>query len=310
MPGWNKDIERDLVCTLLALPEKLPLNDAEVNTVVDILQANGAVVTDVVWLKKEAACDIFFAMLPEEEAQALMEQALAAVPFDAIVQRAKTRRKKLLISDMDSTIIEQECIDELADFMGIKPHVAEITERAMNGELDFKEALRERVMLLKGLSESTLQEVYEKRVTFMPGARELVATMRANGAQCILISGGFTFFTNRVRDALGFNIDESNTLLIENGKLTGGVADPIVDKNVKRDALTFYTEKFGFGRDYTIAVGDGANDLPMIEEAGLGVAFHAKPKVRAAARAKLNTCYLDALLYAQGYHEGEVVDRL
>ncbi|NDF12824.1 MAG: phosphoserine phosphatase SerB, partial [Proteobacteria bacterium] len=240
------------------------------------------------------------------EAREILEHLLANVPFDAVVQKAAGRKKKLLISDMDSTIINQECIDELADFAGLKAKVSAITERAMNGELDFKEALRERVGLLSGMDESVLQKVYDERITFMAGAKTLVKTMKQNGAQCILVSGGFTFFTSRVKDAVGFDLDEANILLIENAKLTGKVKEPILDKQSKRDALSFYTEKFDLKSHETMAVGDGANDLPMLQLAGLGVAYHAKPNVRAQARARIDTCDLTALLYVQGYTKEQV----
>lgn len=294
------------VVTLIANPEKLALKKVEVDSVVDALAANGAIIEHVEWLAENIACDIFFAVLSQDDVRELLEQLLAAVPFDFVVQNAWGRKKKLFISDMDSTIIEQECIDELADVLGLKEKIARITERAMNGELEFKDALRERVAMLKNLPEEKLQEVYNSKISFMPGAKTLVATMKKNGAKTVLVSGGFTFFTERVRDAIGFDAQEANILEIENGKLTGKVKEPILDKTSKLNALKFYAEELGISLQTTLAAGDGANDLPMIKSAGLGVAYHAKPSVKAQAMAKIDHSDLTALLYAQGYKAEEI----
>ncbi len=198
---------------------------------------------------------------------------------------------------MDSTMITVECIDEMADFVGKKAEVARITERAMNGELDFAQALCERVALLKGLSESTLQQCYDERVKMMPGAKELIAAMRKQGGYTVLVSGGFTFFTSRVRDVLGFHEDFSNRLEVENGMLTGRVIPPILGKEAKLQTLKDTCKNLGISTQNVIAVGDGANDLPMLLEAGLGVAYHAKPVVQAQASARINHCDLSALTY-------------
>lgn len=296
------------VTTLLAQPEQMPLTEAEVNSVVDALQSQGAIVESVDWLAENKACDIFFAVLPIADARRSLEELLAPVPFDAVTQSSHERKKKLLISDMDSTMINQECVDELADFVGKKEHVSAITERAMNGELDFKDALRERVALLEGLDEATLQQCYDERITLMHGARQLVQTMAANGAQCILVSGGFTFFTQRVSEAVGFHADEANILEIKNGKLTGKVSEPILDKESKVNALEHYRQEAGLDLHSVLAVGDGANDLPMLQRAGLGIAYHAKPTVRAQAHAAIDACTLESLLYIQGYRSNEIVE--
>lgn len=289
------------VTTLLANPELTPINDAEVNSVVDALTDQGAFVTSIAWLERAVAADIYFDKLPADEASETLAHLLAAVPFDAITQEKTTRRKKLLVSDMDSTIITIECIDELADYAGLKDKVAVITERAMNGELDFVAALNERVALLAGMPESVLQECYDSRVKLMPGAEALVKTMAANGASTVLISGGFTFFTSRVAAAAGFDEHVANVLEITDGKLTGKVKPPIVDKHVKQETLLARMEALGLSREHTLAAGDGANDLPMLLSAGLGVAYHAKPSVKAQAAHKIDHCDLSALLYAQGY---------
>lgn len=259
------------------------------------------------WLAEHQACDLIFVDLEPEAAEVAARQAIDTQPIDIIVQESGSRRKQLLITDMDSTIITVECIDEIADFVGKKSEVAVITERAMNGELDFKQALVERVALLAGLPETTLQTVYDERVRFMPGARELVATMKADGAHCLLVSGGFSFFTSRVRDALGFDGDSSNLLEVKDGKLTGRVTPPILDRDAKLQSLLTTCQQRGLSLQDSMAVGDGANDLPMIMAAGLGVAYHAKPHVRANARARLDHCDLSALLYAQGYRQEEII---
>ncbi len=288
------------VVTVMGNPHISPLAETEMHSVVDALQASGAIVEDVSWLANEEAVDIFFAVLGLEEADEMMAHLLADVPFDYIVQPSNARKKKMLICDMDSTMIEQECIDELADYAGIKDKIAAITERAMRGELDFKASLRERVGMLEGLSEAVLQEAYDNKITFTPGARELVQTMKAQGAHTVLVSGGFTFFTSRVAEGLGFDVQEANILEIEDGKLTGKVREPILDRDAKVNALLFHAEEHGITLQDVIAVGDGANDLPMLQKAGLGEAYHAKPAVQAGARAKINSCDLRALLYAQG----------
>jgi phosphoserine phosphatase len=206
-----------------------------------------------------------------------------------------------LLADMDSTLIGQECIDELADFAGLKAHVAAITERAMRGEIAFEPALRERVALLAGLPESIVETVLAQRITLTPGARVLARTMRANGAYCALVSGGFTLFTGPIAAQLGFNEHRGNVLLVKGGKLTGCVVEPILGRKAKLQALIDLRGRMNIPAEATMAVGDGANDLAMLDEAGFGVAFHAKPAVAAAAHGRIDHGDLSALLYAQGY---------
>ncbi len=227
--------------------------------------------------------------------------ALEGLPVDACVQHWNGRRKRLLIADMDSTIIGCECIDELADFAGVKDKVSEITERAMRGELDFESALRERVAMLKGLSVDVLQRCYDERVELNLGARTLVRTMAAHGARAFLVSGGFSFFTSRVAEAAGFHANRANTLIEANGLLTGEVGRPILGREAKLAALREETSALGVTPAEALAVGDGANDLAMINEAGLGVAYRAKPIVAAEADAKVDHSDLTALLHFQGY---------
>jgi phosphoserine phosphatase len=244
--------------------------------------------------------------LTAEPDLAVVRAALGAALVDAIVSEAATRRKSLLIADMDSTMITGETLDELADFAGLKDKIAAITARAMNGELDFKSALRERVLMLKGLPVSTLDQTWE-RVRLTDGARELVATMRANGAYTALVSGGFTFFTARVAALLGFHMHKSNLLLDDGATLTGFVAEPILDRETKLETLRALAQERTLPLSATVAVGDGANDLDMLGAAGLGVAFHAKPIVAAAARARVDHANLRALLFAQGYRAADFV---
>lgn len=289
------------VATILGNPEKKLLNENEINSIIDILQANGAIIEDVEWLNKDVACDIFFSVLSINEVDELLKHLLADLQFDYIVQKTEGRKKKLLISDMDSTIIEQECIDELANFAGLKNEISVITERAMNGELDFKESLRERVSMLKGLSEKVLEEAFQNKITMTSGAKILVQTMRANGAKTILVSGGFTFFSHKVSDIVGFEVNEANILEIESGKLTGKVKEPILDKQAKLNSLIFHCEEMGIPLFKSIAVGDGANDLPMLLHSGISIAYKAKKMVKDQANASIDSCDLTALLYVQGY---------
>lgn len=267
----------------------------------DVLAAQHQVsITHTHWLAENEAVDLYHTA-PANVVEKALREMIGEQKIDAMSQPTNGRQKKLLITDMDSTIIEQECIDELAAHVGLKEKVAAITERAMNGELDFKAALRERVGLLKGLPTSALEEVFTNAITFMPGAKELVSTMRANGAYTLLVSGGFTFFTSRVRMALGFHEDQSNTLGIEHHALTGLVVEPILDKEAKLKALNDVCAKLGITPAQAVAVGDGANDLPMLQAAGLGVAYHAKPRVQAEAPHRITHSNLCGVLYAQGY---------
>jgi phosphoserine phosphatase len=261
------------------------------------------------WLAAGQACDIAFEAIEGKAIETSVREHLAGAGIDLSVQTAGDRKKKLLVADMDSTIIQQECIDELAAELGIKPQIAAITERAMRGEIAFEPALKERVGLLKGLSLAALEKVYRERIVETPGGRALTATMRAHGATCALVSGGFTFFTERVAKAVGFDLNRANTLLFANDALSGEVAEPILGRSAKIEALVSLREERKLAPHDTLAVGDGANDLGMIEEAGLGVAFHAKPVVAEAADARIDHGDLTALLYLQGYRREEIVSR-
>lgn len=295
------------VITLIAA-EAAPLDPSLIQQITALFKQKNAVIAKIDPLSEAFACDIVFNQLDIATAAAIAQDVIGAAPIDRVVQPMDLRRKKLLISDMDSTIIHQECIDELADFAGCRAHIAAITERAMNGELDFKEALRERVLLLAGLPESVLEEAYRERITLMGGAKALLSTMCAFGAKAVLVSGGFTFFTSRVARDAGFGENEANILEVHNGKLTGKVIEPILDKEAKRISLEKYKQQYQLLPEETLAVGDGANDLPMILAAGLGVAYHAKPTVRAQAKAQINHANLRALLYVQGYRDSEILE--
>lgn len=250
----------------------------------------------------------FDLIVPESEDAADVAADVAEnLRVDWCVQPAEGRRKRLLVADMDSTIINVECLDELADFAGLKAEISAITERAMRGELEFEGALRERVGMLKGLPLSALQRAYDERVRLNPGARMLVRTMAANGARCVLVSGGFTFFTRRVAEAAGFHADRANTLLEDGAGLSGKVGEPILGREAKLATLIGEAEGLGLPLSATLAVGDGANDLAMIEAAGLGVAYRAKPIVAALADASVDHADLTALLYFQGYSTDEFV---
>ena len=229
--------------------------------------------------------------------------------IDIVVQPAAARRKKLFLADMDSTMIGQECIDELADYVGLKAHVAAITERAMRGDIAFEPALRERVALLEGLPISVIEEVLRDRIRLTPGGKTLVATMRANGAVTCMVSGGFTLFTDRIAAMIGFDKSRANRLtLVDGQKLAGKVADPVFGRDGKRAVLIELRQDLGLAKNDTMAIGDGANDLDMILEAGLGVAYHAKPKIAATAPARIDHGDLTALLYVQGYRREEFVE--
>lgn len=296
------------ILTLITNPEVQKLDDEIINTAIMAIERKKAHIDNLGFLSPNEAMDIFFSEIDFAKAVEALKLKLADIPVDFIIQPAKeNRKKKLLISDMDSTIINQECIDEIADKVGLKDQVSKITERAMNGELDFKDALRERVGLLAGLPESELVNVYENHITLMNGAKELVQTMKKNGATCILVSGGFTFFTSRVAKAVGFDEQSANILEITNGKLTGKVIEPILDSSAKVASLDKSVAKLNIGFDDAIAVGDGANDLPMLKKAGMGVAYHAKPVVNEQVSAHVGHSALKSLLFIQGYKAEEIV---
>jgi len=267
------------------------------------------------WLAPGIAADIPFiaseanSQIPERRALAeRVRAALAGAAIDVVVQPAAGRRKALFLADMDSTMIGQECIDELADHVGVKDHVAAITERAMRGEIEFAPALRERVALLKGLPASAVDAVIEERIRLTPGARTLIATLRRNGAYTCLVTGGFTLFSRRIAALIGFDENRANTLVVDaDGRLTGDVSEPIFGREAKLATLLELTRTLALAPERTLVAGDGANDIAMIQAAGLGVAYHAKPKVAAAAAARIDHGDLTALLYVQGYRRDEFV---
>jgi len=296
-----------LVATLIAGPASSALDGGAIERVRSALSTRQT--PD--WLAPGVAADVPFAA-PDHNLRALVDRARAAIagaPIDVVVQRAVARRKKLFLADMDSTMIGQECIDELAEHAGMKRQVSAITERAMRGEIEFEPALRQRVMLLKGLSVAAIDEVIERRIRLTPGARALVATMRRHGAYTCLVTGGFTLFTDRIAGMIGFNESRANRLATDaEGRLTGEVVAPIFGRDAKLATLIELRRRHNLADNETLVAGDGANDIPMIEAAGLGVAYHAKPKVAAAATACIDHGDLTALLYAQGYRRDEFVE--
>ena len=307
------------VATLISNPEQPAVTDALARKAARFLpygRAGG-------WLDLGIAIDIPFHMDDLKELgrdfggeQAFLTDLAGDVrelmdgePIDVVIQPDEHRRKRLFVADMDSTMIGQECIDELADYAGLKAHVAAITERAMRGEIAFAPALRERVALLRGLPASVVDAVIAERIRLTPGGRTLVATMRVNGAYTCLVSGGFTAFTERIGAMIGFHEQRANVLQVDaDGRLSGTVAEPILGREAKRVTLIELTGRHRLTRDDTLAAGDGANDIAMIEAAGLGVAYHGKPAVAVAAAARIDHGDLTALLYAQGYRRQEFVE--
>lgn len=293
------------VLTLIADPATAKLSPETALAAWRALRAAGETVGDIDWLAPGIACDIPLDAPSEPGLGEIAAMALAGRPVDAVLQPAAARRKKLLVADMESTIIVNEMADELAALLGIGKEVADITRRAMNGELRFEEALRERVALLGGLEEEMLKQTCE-RIVVMPGARTLVATMRAHGARCALVSGGFRVFTGYVAPRLGFDWHYANDLVVRDGVVAGTVAEPILGREAKRTALVSLCRELGLVLADAIAVGDGANDIDMIAAAGTGVAFRAKPALKAAAPVAIDYGDLTALLYLQGYRRSDL----
>jgi phosphoserine phosphatase len=294
----------ELVATLIARPGNAENLSSAVGRCLEFLDNSKRVE-----LAPDEAVDVaFIGDKPIQDLREHLQTFVADLPVDIVVQPVASRRKKLLVADMDSTVIGQECIDELADFAGLKGKVALITERAMRGEIEFEPALRERVALLKGLPASVVDRVLAERITLDPGAKLLVATMRANGARAILVSGGFTSFVDRIRTMVGFDESYANRLIETDGNLAGEVEEPILGRAAKLATLEDAIIRLDLDASETLAVGDGANDLAMLGRAGLGIAYHAKPKVAEAADARVDHNDLTALLFAQGYRRSEFVD--
>ncbi|MEP3525930.1 MAG: phosphoserine phosphatase SerB [Hyphomicrobiales bacterium] len=291
-----------LVTTLISDPKNPQITGEIIGMVADALDR----MIVVSWLDEQAACDFDLNANEVERIQALAPQ-LNALKIDCAIQKTSERRKTVLVADMDSTMIEQECIDELADAIGIKDKVSNITERAMRGEIEFDPALRERVLLLKGLPLSKIDEVIENHITLRAGGRQLVQTMKAKGGYTALVSGGFTMFTSRIAAMLGFDENRANTLLTEEDRLSGMVQEPILGSDAKVTAVQEICAKLKITPSNVMAIGDGANDLGMIKLAGSGVAVHAKPKVAEEADIAINHGDLTALLYLQGYSSNEFV---
>ena len=293
------------VLSIIANPSKTPIDSALIDEFRNALGPYVRVGSSAKELAPAEAYDIALTEHPRPDFLPRIEAVAIRARIDANVIPAENRRKKLLIADMDSTIIQQECIDELAEYAGKRKEISDITERAMRGELDFEGALNERVAMLAGLPESVLEETFEKRLTLTPGAKTLVETMNANGAVTALVSGGFTYFTSRIARRAGFQHQQANELLIENGKLTGKVQMPILGRAAKQEALETIAADNGVALSETMGVGDGANDLSMLSRSGLGVAFHAKPAVAQSAETRIHYADLTSLLYLQGYSKSE-----
>lgn len=289
------------IACLIADPRRQPLEPELVAA------AAGAVGGEAHWLATAEAAEITSAALEPAAAERLLAPLVDGAAVDLAVLPPGERRKRLLLCDMDSTIITIECIDELADMAGLKPQIAAVTRRAMNGELDFATALRERVALLAGLPSTAITDVIRERLRLMPGARTLVGTMRAHGAVAALVSGGFTAFTRHVRQLCGFDLEEANELEIDGQALTGRLVGPLRGADAKLEALERLRAALDLPTGLTMAVGDGANDLPMLNAAGLGIAFHAHPRVRAAAKVRIDHGDLTALLFLQGYRRQDFV---
>ena len=288
------------VC-LIADPERAPLDRG---TVAVLQRATGGAAR---WLAEEEACELLVEGAARDEVRARARAALGDLPYDIAVVPAEGRRKRLLVSDMDSTVITVECIDELAEHLGVRREVSAITRRAMNGELDFVAALRARVALLEGLPVEVFDQVFRERVRLMPGARTLVRTMRSWGARAALVSGGFVPFVERVRHAIGFDLAQANRLETLDGRLTGRLLGPVRSPNSKLALLRQLTRVFRLRPEETLAVGDGANDLPMLRAAGLGVAFRPAPAVANVAPVTIRRGDLTALLYLQGIAKSSFV---
>ena len=290
-----------LVATLIANPDRPVLTPQLVDKASHSINAR-----TVYWLCDGVACDIPLGdNIGTEKAKQALRAALQGEPVDFAVQIQDKRRKKLLVADMDSTMIGQECIDELADVAGLRDYISDITRRAMNGEIAFEPALRERVSLLKGLPLSIIDDVIENRITLTNGGKELIATMRGNGAYTALVSGGFTLFTKKIANAIGFDEHNANELVVEDGHLAGLVNEPILGKQAKLEKLEELCKKLNISPEDAMAVGDGANDLAMLNRAGSGVALHAKPLVAEAASIRIDYGDLTALLYLQGYRKSD-----
>ena len=300
-PESDPPFPMPLVATLVSGPQSRVLSTDLAHRAA---QSVGA--SKTVWLADGIACDLLLpAAASASEAEAVLRASLSSAPVDVVVQEADGRRKQILIADMDSTMIDQECIDELAAEVGIKAQVAGITARSMNGEIAFEPALRERVALLKGLETSVIDRIIERRITLASGAVELVRTMRSHGAWTALVSGGFNAFTGPIAAKIGFQEHRANRLIEDGNRLTGAVAEPILGRAAKADALNQIASRLGLTAADAIAVGDGANDLDMLRLAGTGVALHAKPVVAAEARVRIDHGDLTSLLYIQGYRREE-----
>lgn len=293
------------VLSLISNPDQPALTDDLTNHVEEIIADAAEPSKGPVWLAPRTACEWLIEGADPIALREKIRSALSNEPIDVNCLPNRERRKKLLLADMDSTMIEQECLDEIAGYAGFKDQVAKITERAMAGELEFEPALRERVALLKNLKTSVLEDVFRDKISLMPGGPTLVKTMGTNGATAILVSGGFTFFTSRIAQACGFHHHFANELLSNGMELTGKVKEPILGKQAKKDTLDRFISELNISPAQSMAVGDGANDKDMLIASGLGVALHGKPILRQAADATVDYGDLTALLYLQGYKQTE-----